>query len=65
MDPHQIVGVALLCAGFLDPLIGWFVVRPRVADPRARGVVVASLFLGGAVMMVFGGLFLARVIPLG
>ncbi|MFN7976473.1 MAG: hypothetical protein U0166_29750 [Acidobacteriota bacterium] len=59
MPQNQLVGMILIGVGVLDPILGFFVVAPRVPDPAKKKVVVGALLTSGALMVALGGAFLA------
>jgi hypothetical protein len=63
MTPMQVAGLALIAVGVLDPILGFFVIGPRIADPDKRRVLVATLAGSGALMLVIGALLVAGKMP--
>jgi len=63
MEPMQMAGLALIAVGVLDPILGLFVVGPRIADPARRRVLVATLVGSGALLLVIGALMVAGIFP--
>ena len=64
MKTQQIVGLAFLLAGIAEPLIGLYLIGPRVPDPRTRKIITVVLALSGVVLIVLGTAFFMGVIPL-
>ena len=48
--------------GIIDPLIGVFVIGPRMPDARTRRIVLGGLVGSGALLVVLGLLLLAGVV---
>ncbi len=61
-DVRQLVGIVFVTVGILDPLVGIFIVGPRIADERRRQVVVFALVGSGATLVTLGALFLTGVL---
>lgn len=65
METNQLVGLILIVVGALDPLIGMFLIAPRIPDENRRRMVTISLVASGAVMTGLGVAFLLGVLPGG
>lgn len=65
MTSGQIVGIALLCTGLVDLLLGFVVVGPRVPNESRRRVVQIALTLGAVVLLALGTAFLSGALRLG
>lgn len=63
MEPMKLAGLALIVVGVVDPLLGLFVIGPRIPDPAKRRVLVATLVGSGALLLVVGALMVAGVFP--
>jgi hypothetical protein len=59
----KLAGLALIAVGVLDPLLGLFVIGPRILDPAKRRVLVATLVGSGVLLLVVGALMVAGVFP--
>ena len=62
MSATQYVGLVLLLAGFMDILLAFVVVGPRIPDPERRRIVQLSLFVGAAAMIGLGAALLGRML---
>ncbi len=58
---REIVGWALVGAGFLDLVVAFAVVGPRLAEAQRR-VVVTAIAAGGGLMAALGGCLIAGVL---
>lgn len=58
MSPMQVTGLALIVVGAMDFALASFVIGPRVRDPRARRLMQATLYGGGALFLAVGILML-------
>lgn len=58
MESHQIVGLVLILVGISDPLVGLFIVGPRVPE-ESRKAVIISMVVGGIALISIGFAFLA------
>lgn len=54
----QIVGIVLIGAGIMDPVIGFLVIGPRIPDPGKRQMVTMALVTSGLMMIGLGIAFL-------
>lgn len=61
-NTRQMVGIILIAVGFLDPVLGFFVLAPRVPDENKKKVVVMALVGSGLTMMAVGALILAGLL---
>jgi len=59
---RQIVGITFVVLGILDPLLGIFVVAPRMPDENKRQVLKLALLASGALLITLGALLLAGVL---
>jgi hypothetical protein len=57
-DVRQLVGGILIAVGILDPLLGIFVVGPRIRDESKRRLAIVALVGSAAVLVTLGLLFL-------
>jgi len=57
-----IVGITFVVLGILDPLLGIFVVAPRMPDENKRQVLKLALLASGAILITLGALLLAGVL---
>ncbi len=54
-----IVGITFIVLGILDPILGIFVVAPRMPDQNKRRVLTLALIASGAILITLGTLLLA------
>lgn len=57
-----IVGITFIVLGILDPLLGIFVVAPRMPDQNKRRVLTLALIASGAILITLGTLLLTSVL---
>lgn len=57
-----IVGITFIVLGILDPLLGIFVVAPRMPDQNKRRVLTLALIASGAILITLGTLLLTGVL---
>jgi len=58
----QMIGIILIGVGILDPVIGLFLVGPKIPDPRKRSAVILALVGSGTLMIGLGMAFLAGMV---
>lgn len=57
-----IVGITFIVLGILDPILGIFVVAPRMPDQNKRRVLTLALIASGAILITLGTLLLTGVL---
>lgn len=62
MSTNTIVGLVLIFAGFMDCVIGAFVVAPKIQEPVQRKVVLGTVITGASGMIIVGGLLASGVL---
>ena len=54
----HMVGWLLIIVGMMEPVLGYFLVGPRIPDPRQRNMITMSMASSGVLMIGLGIAFL-------
>lgn len=64
MALHEIVGLVLALTGVVDVVVARMFLARTLENSQNRELIVNSVTLGGVLLFILGGAFLAGLIPL-